>query len=338
MSKIAFIFPGQGAQYVGMGKGVYEGFTVAKEVFTRAGEILGYDLAQICFQGPAEILKQTGYTQAAVFTTSLAILQAITESVPHLTSVFVAGHSLGEYSALAAAGGLDFGSCLQVVQIRAKAMEAAANINGGGMSAVLGLEATEVVSICSRIRQSVNPVNEGVWPVNFNCPGQIVIAGSKSALEQAEGEVKEAGAKRVVRLSVSGPFHTPLIKSAQEEVGSALDQVAISPLKTPLITNVEASPIREPGEVKDSLIRQVVSPVRWEQSMRLAIREGVTTFIEIGPGKVLTGLLKKIDQSVKAFGVENLKEMERLITGREEGNKVSSQDIEKIQNKCNGVS
>ncbi|MDI6791616.1 MAG: ACP S-malonyltransferase [bacterium] len=313
--KIAFIFPGQGAQYVGMGRDVYESSPVARDAFTQASEVLGYDLAQICFHGPAEILGKTKYTQVAVFTTSIAILRAIGELLPHLRPTFVAGHSLGEYSALVAAGGLNFGHCLQVVQIRAEAMEAAAkDVDGGGMSAVLGLGEAEIVSICHRVSQSTGTVNEGVWPVNFNSQGQVVIAGSNSALEQAEIEAKEAGAKRVIRLSVSGPFHTPLIKDAQQKLASALNQVEFFPLEMPLITNVGAVPIKEPEQVKDSLIRQVVSPVCWEQSIRLAIQEGVTTFIEIGPGKVLTGLMKRIDRSVQAFGVENLKEI-GLITG-----------------------
>ena len=283
MSMKAYVFPGQGAQFSGMGKDLYENSRAARELFDKADEILGFEISRIMFEGTDEELRQTKVTQPAVFLHSVAQVAALGEDfVPDM----VAGHSLGEFSALVAAGALDFESGLRLVYARALAMQKSCEEVPSTMAAVLGLADEVVERVCEPI--------EGVVPANYNCPGQLVISGTREAVGEACVKLKEAGAKRALPLSVGGGFHSPCMASAKEELQRAIEQTVFEAPRCPIYQNVDALPHTSPEEIKANLIAQLVSPVRWTQSVQNMASAGAAEFVELGPGKVLTGLVSKI--------------------------------------------
>jgi [acyl-carrier-protein] S-malonyltransferase len=305
MKFTAFVFPGQGSQYVGMGKEFHENFGVVKEVFQEADDALHFSLSSLCFQGPEETLKLTEHTQPAVLTTSIAALRVLqTEKgiVPRLA----AGHSLGEYSALVASGALSFSDAVQIVRLRGKYMQEAVPVGEGAMAAILGMEREEVEKLCEEVASG-----EVLTPANFNCPGQIVIAGHTEAVNRAIGRVKQNG-KKALLLPVSAPFHSPLMKPAGSRLEADLDRIPVHSLNVPVVTNVEAeiNTLRE--RVKPLLVAQVFSPVRWEESMQRMVKEGVERVLEIGPGKVLAGLTKRIDSRLETGNLEDLHSLKKI--------------------------
>ena len=294
MSKHAYVFPGQGAQFVGMGKDLYDNFPKAKELFDQANEILGFNITDIIFNGTDEDLKQTKVTQPAVFLHS--VIRAICLG-DDFKPEMVAGHSLGEFSALVAAGVLSFEDGLRLVSKRALAMQAACELQPSTMAAVLGLEDEKVVGVLKSI------TNEVVVAANFNCPGQLVISGSIAGVEQACEALKNAGAKRALPLKVGGAFHSPLMEPAREELAKAIEETNFSSPKCPIYQNVVAHAVTEPQEIKKNLIAQLTAPVRWTECVRAMISDGATLFTEVGPGTVLQGLVKKIDSSISAESI-----------------------------------
>ena len=294
MSKHAYVFPGQGAQFVGMGKDLYDNFPKAKELFDQANEILGFNITDIIFNGTDEDLKQTKVTQPAVFLHS--VIRAICLG-DDFKPKMVAGHSLGEFSALVAAGVLSFEDGLRLVSKRALAMQAACELQPSTMAAVLGLEDEKVVEVLKSI------TNEVVVAANFNCPGQLVISGSIAGVEQACEALKNAGAKRALPLKVGGAFHSPLMEPAREELAKAIEETNFSSPKCPIYQNVVAHAVTEPQEIKKNLIAQLTAPVRWTECVRAMISDGATLFTEVGPGTVLQGLVKKIDSSISAESI-----------------------------------
>lgn len=302
MSKIAFIFPGQGAQYVGMGLDFYEQVPVCREVIDLASEASGLDLTEICFTENDKI-HVTEYTQIAMLSVSVAILEALKEK--GVKSDVNAGLSLGEYGALVASGVMKMEDAFALVRKRGIYMQEAVP-EGGAMSAVLGADASLIEEICAQ--------TEGIVSIaNYNCPGQIVITGEADAVARAGEALKEAGARRVMPLKVSGPFHSAMLKGAGEKLAEELKHVEVQEFTVPYVTNVTAEYVTEPSQVKDLLARQVSSSVRWQQSVERMIADGVDTFIEIGPGKTLTGFMKKIDKSVKAFNIQKLEDLDRVV-------------------------
>ena len=301
MSKIAFVFPGQGAQYTGMAHDFYERFPVSREVFEKASRASGLDVAALCFE-ENENLNITEYTQIAMLTAEIAILRAVEESGIH--SQVNAGLSLGEYAALAASGVMKEEDAFAIVRKRGILMQEAYP-TGGAMSAVLGTDAQVIEKICEE--------TDGIVSVaNYNCPGQIVITGEEKAVAEASEALKAAGARRVIHLNVSGPFHCELLREAGEKLGEDLAEVEIQPFTIPYVTNVTAQYVTEPEQVKELLVKQVSSSVRWQQCVEQMIRDGVDTFIEIGPGRTLTGFLKKIDRNVKAFHIEKTEDLDAV--------------------------
>ena len=294
MSKHAYVFPGQGAQFVGMGKDLYDNLPKAKELFNQANEILGFNITDIIFNGTDEDLKQTKVTQPAVFLHS--VIRAICLGDDFKPDM-VAGHSLGEFSALVAAGVLSFEDGLRLVSKRALAMQAACELQPSTMAAVLGLEDEKVVEVLKSI------TNEVVVAANFNCPGQLVISGSIAGVEQACEALKNAGAKRALPLKVGGAFHSPLMEPAREELAKAIEETNFSSPKCPIYQNVLAHAVTEPQEIKKNLIAQLTAPVRWTECVRAMISDGATLFTEVGPGTVLQGLVKKIDSSISAESI-----------------------------------
>lgn len=311
MAKIAFVFPGQGSQYVGMGKELVEKYPIAQEIFKKANEKLGYDLQNLCFNGPEEKLKLTIYTQPALLTTSIACLKVLEEM--GIRADFVMGHSLGEYSALVAAQALKFSEAVWLVSQRGKFMQEAVPPGEGTMAAILGLDKERVEGLCRECQ------NLGVIePANYNCPGQIVIAGAKKAVEKAVSLAKDFGARRAIPLAVSGPFHSSLLKPASLKLAEAINKVVIKNPQIPVIANVDATELTNKEKIKEALIEQVNNSVKWEQSVRYLIDKGVSVFIEIGAGKVLTGLIKKVDKNVKTFNVEDSFSLEKTLAGLKE--------------------
>ncbi|WMN06034.1 ACP S-malonyltransferase [Marivirga arenosa] len=282
----AYVFPGQGAQYPGMGKELYDNNAEAKKLFDQANEILGFEITKIMFEGTAEELKETKVTQPAVFLHS--VINAIIH--PDFKPDMVAGHSLGEFSALVANGTLSFEDGLKLVYKRALAMQKACEINPSTMAAVLGLEDEVVEKVCSEITEEV------VVPANYNCPGQLVISGSNKGIEIACEKMKEAGAKRAMPLPVGGAFHSPLMEPAREELAKAIEETQFNKPKCPVYQNVNAQGSIEVEDIKNNLISQLTAPVRWTQSVQQMIQDGATSFTESGPGKVLQGLVKKINR------------------------------------------
>ena len=300
MSKTGWIFPGQGAQIAGMGKDFYEQSEVAREVIDGASELLKLDMKKLCFE-ENERLHQTEYTQAAMVTICMAMEQVLRSmgAAPDVT----AGLSLGEYCAIASAGGMNRQDAILAVRKRGILMQNAVPDGKGSMAAVLGMKADEIETAISEI--------EGVGIANYNCPGQIVITGWKEAVEQAGERLKENGAKRVLPLNVSGPFHSPLLQEAGQELKKVLDRVEFSNLEVPYVTNVTAQYVYDVKETKELLVQQITSPVRWQQSVEEMIRQGVYTFVEIGPGRTLSGFLRKINRDVKVYQVSKWEDIEK---------------------------
>jgi len=288
-----------------MGKEFYDNFPMARQVFEEANDALHFSISSLCFSGPADALKLTENTQPAILTASVAALRVL-QSENGIAPEMTAGHSLGEYSALVVSGGFTFAAAVQIVRLRGKFMQEAVPVGEGAMAAVLGMEREEIEKLCEDASEG-----DVLSPANFNCPGQIVIAGHAKAVQRAIDQV-EAKGKRALLLPVSAPFHSPLMKPAGVRLEKELDQIAVDDLKIPVVTNVEAEPNGSKDRVKGLLVTQVSHPVRWEESIRRMIREGIERVFEIGPGKVLTGLMKRIDSNVEAKNLEDIQGLKRL--------------------------
>ncbi len=298
MSKLAFLFPGQASQYPGMGKDLAANFAESRAVFEEADAALGFSISQLCFEGSEDALKLTENTQPAILTVSVAAYRAL--AARGIEPDFAAGHSLGEYSALVAAGALEFSDAVKLVRQRGRYMQEAVPAGEGAMAAILGLSPADVAEVCRKAADG-----DVVSPANLNSPEQTVIAGSAAAVKRAVEIASQAGAKRAVILAVSAPFHCGLLTPAQERLESDLRAAKFSDLRFPIITNADAEAITSGDEARESLIRQVTMPVRWLESVREMIEQGVNIFVEVGPGKVLSGLLRQIDRSVRCVNVED---------------------------------
>ncbi|WP_163713991.1 ACP S-malonyltransferase [Mangrovibacterium lignilyticum] len=290
----AFVFPGQGAQFPGMGKDLYENSPLAKELFDKANEILGFNITEIMFEGTVDDLKQTKVTQPAIFLHSVILAKTLKEFQPEM----VAGHSLGEFSALVANGALTFEDGLKLVYQRAMAMQKACESQPSTMAAIVGLDDATVEEVCS----SVDAV---VVPANYNCPGQLVISGSVEGIDKACELLTEKGAKRALKLVVGGAFHSPLMEPAREELAAAIEATTINTPICPVFQNVNAQPVSDPAVIKENLIAQLTAPVKWTQTVENMLKDGATSFTEIGPGKVLQGLIKKVDRQAVTSGVDS---------------------------------
>lgn len=292
MSKIAYLYPGQGAQKAGMGADFYENSSLAKDLYDRAGQAIGLDMKQLCFE-ENDKLDLTEYTQAALVTTCLAMTRVLTAwgLKPDIT----AGLSLGEYAAIAAAGGMDELDAVRLTRKRGILMQNTVPAGVGGMCAVMAMDAEEIERVTREI--------DGVTVANYNCPGQIVITGKREAVQKASDRLREAGAKKTVMLNVSGPFHSPLLLPAERELAGELEHITLHPLRVPYVANVNARKVEDIAETKELLAKQVSSPVRWMQSMEYMIADGVDVFIEIGPGRTLAGFMKKINRDVKVYSI-----------------------------------
>ena len=302
MSKTAFIYPGQGAQKAGMGKDFYENSQLAKEVYDKATELLQLDMKELCFE-KNDRLDLTEYTQAAMVTTCLAMTKVVEEK--GLRPDVTAGLSLGEYCAVSVAGGMKEEDAIKLVRTRGILMQNTVPQGEGAMAAVLGMEAAAIEAVIKEI--------DGVTVANYNCPGQIVITGKTKAVEQAASALKEAGAKRVLMLNVSGPFHSPMLKEAGEKLGKEMETMEFTELKIPYVTNVTADYVTDISQTKELLTKQVSASVRWQESMEKMIADGVDTFVEIGPGKTLNGFLKKIDKNVKVYNISAWEDVEKVV-------------------------
>jgi [acyl-carrier-protein] S-malonyltransferase len=292
--KTAFLFAGQSSQYVGMGKDLYDSFPEAKAVFDRAENILGFDLKRFCFDGPEDALKMTYISQPAIVTVSIAALEAF-RARKNITPSYMAGLSLGEYSALIASGGFSFEDGIRLIKIRGELMERAAKEYPGKMAAVLGLSVEKVKELC---------LNSGAELANLNCPGQIVITGRAEAIDKASVLCMEEGAKRVIPLEVSGAFHSSLMSEASAGLKEALENIPMKDPLVPVISNYTAYPQEKVAQIKDNLVYQIRSSVKWEESMKFILSKGVLNFIEFGPGKVLKGLMRKIDAAAQVVNIE----------------------------------
>ncbi|HWE37313.1 MAG TPA: ACP S-malonyltransferase [Isosphaeraceae bacterium] len=301
MPRIAFLFPGQGAQAVGMGRALYDEVPAARALFDRANEVLGLDLKALCFDGPAEALEATDVGQPAIFVASLAALEDLKAREPGVVAACEgsAGLSLGEYTALCFAGAIEFEDALRVVRRRGEAMQAAAVATPGGMTSAIGLDEAAVDELCRRVAE-----HGRLWKANLLGPGNIVVSGDRSALEHVEAVATELGAGRVIPLAVAGSFHTPLMKPADDQLAAALSAVSIRPPRIPVYSNVDAAPHPDdPDAIRRTLATQVTHGVRWDEAMRRMLADGFDTFYEVGPGRVLTGLLKRIDRKVPCTSV-----------------------------------
>jgi len=289
----AYVFPGQGAQFVGMGKDLYDNSPMAHELFEKANELLGFRITDLMFSGTDEDLRQTKVTQPAIFLHSVLLAKTLGDS---FKPEMVAGHSLGEFSALVANGALTFEDGLMLVSKRAQAMQKACEAEPSTMAAIIGLDDEIVEKICGEI-------DEIVVPANFNCPGQLVISGSFKGIDLACAKLTEAGAKRAIKLSVGGAFHSPLMEPARAELAEAINSTHFSTPVCPVYQNVTAGPVSDPEVIKKNLIAQLTAPVRWTQTVKNMIADGCTSFTEVGPGQVLQGLVKKVDRTVETFGI-----------------------------------
>jgi len=305
MKPTAFIFPGQGSQYVGMGKELFESFAVSKQVFEEADDALHFSLSTLCFRGPEETLKLTENTQPAVLTMSIAAFKAL-QSEKGIIPQFTAGHSLGEYTALVVSGALTFSEAVKIVRLRGKFMQEAVPVGEGAMAAILGMERDQIEKICDEASSG-----EVLTPANFNCPGQIVIAGHTKAVERAIERVRQEG-KQAILLPVSAPFHSPLMKPAGERLEKVLEGISVNDLKIPVVTNVEAEVNASKDRIKGLLVAQVSSPVRWEESMGKIIEKGIEQVLEIGPGRVLSGLMKRIDRRIETKHLEDIQTLKKI--------------------------
>ncbi len=303
-ASVAYVFPGQGSQAPGMGKDLASNFPAARKVFEEADDALGFSLSQICFGGSSEDLQLTENTQPAILTVSIAALRAVEAEglmeTGAASPAYVAGHSLGEYSALVAAGSLSFADAVRTVRARGRYMQEAAPVGSGAMAAILGLELSEVMAACGEAQQG-----EVCSPANINSPGQIVIAGGAAAIDRAMGLMKERGAKRAIKLNVSAPFHCALMNPAQEKLAEDLKHLKFNDLRMPLVTNVDAVAITKGDDARDALTRQVSAPVRWLETTRFLISEGVETFVEVGAGKVLSGLVRQTKRDALCLNIED---------------------------------
>lgn len=302
MGKVAFVFPGQASQYPGMGKELAEKYPVARAVFDEADKALGFSISKICFEGTEEDLKLTANTQPTILTVSTAAYRVLEEK--GITPDYVAGHSLGEYSALVAAGSLKFADAVKLVRKRGTYMQEAVPAGQGAMAAIMGVSPAVVIDACKRAAEG-----EVCAPANLNSPEQTVISGNAGAVKRAVEIASQLGAKRSMVLAVSAPFHSALMMPAQQKLEKDLAAIQFGDLQMPLVTNVDADTIRNGEEARSALVRQVSMPVRWEESMRLLLDEGVNTFVEVGPGRVLTGLMRQIERSVATLNVEDEKSL-----------------------------
>ncbi|MBP90154.1 MAG: [acyl-carrier-protein] S-malonyltransferase [Planctomycetaceae bacterium] len=302
MSKVAFLFPGQGAQAVGMGRDACEKLPAARALFDRANELLGYDLAKLCFEGPAEELNSTVYSQPALFVGALAGLELLKDESPEVVEQCqaTAGLSLGEYISIVFAGAMDFETGLTVVQRRGQAMQAASDAKSSGMVSVLGLEVDQIEKLCEEARGE----GEVLQIANHLCPGNIVVSGDQAACDRIAESAVTAGAMKTIPLAVAGAFHTPIMQTAVDQLSEALAGATLSIPRIPVVSNVDAQPHTDPEEIRQLLVQQVVTPVQWEGSMRYLLDEGYDLFYEVGPGRVLRGLLKRINRKTKCEGVE----------------------------------
>lgn len=307
MNKLAFVFPGQGAQAVGMGKDLFDQYDVAKRLFSEADEALGYSIKDMCFEGPADDLKLTANTQPAILTVSVIVNEILKE---HGVQPDVAGgHSLGEYSALVAAGVLSFKDAVALVHKRGQYMQEAVPVGEGGMAAIIGLDDEAIAAACEKATKEAGEVQ----PVNFNCPGQTVIAGTTHGVEKAVEELKAAGAKKAVVLPVSAPFHSTLMKPASEKLAAELDKVAIHDAAFPVVSNFTGELETKAEEIKANLVAQADHPVRWITCVKTMQAFGADTFVEAGPGKTLCGFNRRIDRSLKSLNVENLESLQKTL-------------------------
>jgi [acyl-carrier-protein] S-malonyltransferase len=306
---IAFVFPGQGAQKVGMGQSLAARFPICRDVFAEADNALGESLSTMCFEGPADALLLTENTQPAILAMSVAVLRLVESH--GVRPSFAAGHSLGEYAAHVAAGTLSFADALRTVRVRGRYMQEAVPLGEGAMAAILGLDADDVARACAEAVTALS--GRVVSPANLNAPGQVVIAGHADAVALAGDRAKALGAKRAIPLAVSAPFHCALMKPAEDRLAPELRALTASNPKFPVVANVDAEPKRDAQSSIEALIRQVSSPVRWEQVVKRLVADGATTFVELGPGSVLAGLIKKIDRGVKVMSIEDAQGLEAAL-------------------------
>lgn len=310
--KTAFLFPGQGSQKVGMMQDLAAQYESVRNRFEEADEALGWKLSELIFEGPAEKLQQTQYTQPAILTASVAAYDLLAQA--GITAEYLAGHSLGEYSALVAAGSISFVDAVRTVHARGKFMQEAVPIGEGGMAAIIRLEREKIITIC----EEFSAQGKIVQAVNFNCPGQVVIAGTTDAVAAACEKMKEAGARRAIPLPVSAPFHSTLMQPAAEKLAQVLHTIEIKEARIPVIANVHAQPVHTSAEIRESLVEQAAHPVLWEDSMHVLLTKGVDTMVEVGPGTVLSGFMKKIESAVHREHVENVSSLEATLAYFEE--------------------